>query len=201
VKLFLICLSLCVSVFAEDRSNYQTDPERLRNDARTGIIPPNATEQYELHHHQNLDAMKLSSTFGLGTIQLSCKKSEFGLDVIGTLIGHANHSYCVEYNYIYWLRLNWSCESEKDSFVRKKILNLAATRPQMQAFDKYKKTLDPLAFKINASYDSVYTITKEMYDNLDHIVLKTNNQSFTLKRSAMSLVVLVPGNICDDVKP
>jgi hypothetical protein len=154
----------------------------------------------ERQNYQNLDLIKSNNTFGLSTTILGCKKSEFFLDVIGTLIGHANYSQCVEYNYSYWLRLNWSCESEKDSFVRKKTLNLAASRPRLIAFDKYNKTLDPLYFTINTSYDSVYTITKNMYDNLDYMILKTEKQSFKVNRSAMSLVILIPDAVCDDVK-
>ncbi|MEQ1723284.1 MAG: hypothetical protein ABL930_08905, partial [Pseudobdellovibrio sp.] len=178
---------------------YKTDPERLRNDARTGIISPNSNEQYELQRHKNLDEKKSGGTFGLGTTTLECIKTEFALDVIGTLLGAGNHSICIEYNYSYWLRLNWSCESEKDYFVKNKTLSLSSAHPQLLAFDNYNRALDPMFFKISATYDSVYTISKDMYDNLDHLILKTEKESFTIKRSALSFDILLPDSICNTV--
>lgn len=196
--IFLGFFSSCAHDYRDsDRTQYQTDPERIRNDARQPLIPSDTSTQANVYSEDNLKSAQRDGSYGLSLQELRCKKTEIAFDLIGTLIGHPDYNRCVEYEYSYWLKLNWACESEKDHFIKNKTLALTSQRPQLKVLNAYNKELEPLPFTITTKYETIYNINRKTYENLDRVVFKAGNQSLEVKRSALSFTILIPDSICN----
>lgn len=106
---------------SDDRSAYQTDIRSIQNNAKQSLVDyEDGFKEKAYREHQNISNTK-KSMYGLNRIQLGCQRNEtnyvsaflFGvIDASDGRVDFDNYTYCAEYNFTNWLRLNWTCSGK-----------------------------------------------------------------------------------------
>ncbi|MBY0554671.1 hypothetical protein K2P97_09085 [bacterium] len=180
-------------------TNNKIDLNRLRGDAKKALVPYEDTP--DDIRYKNTDSQQTNYLpYGIGKSEVACVQKDQSGNIIGIFIG-VDLSYCKKFSYLYWLKLQWSCESEKDHFVKNKTLNFLARKPEISVFNSEEQSLEtPFFLLTNTNFESYHKIKASTFDSLNHLSIRIGNNVFRVSREALHRTIIIPDFICSNTE-
>lgn len=193
--LFLSILLIGCAGGGGHSTNNKVDLNRLRGDAKTALVPYEDTP--DDIRYKNTDSQQTDNLpYGIGKSEVACTQKDQSGNIIGIFIG-VDLSYCEKMSYLYWMKLHWTCESEKDHFVKNKTLSFLARKPEVSVLNSDEQLLEePFFLKTDTNYESYHKIKNSTFDSLDHLSIKLGNNFFRISRKALHRTIIIPDFIC-----
>lgn len=188
---------------SEDRTQYQIDLEKIRNNAKSSLASNEEAFKAKVKlEGDKIEVAKKNSAYGLIRVELGCLKSE--TDLPATAVASAlglnprSDSYlkCKKHNYSNWLKLIWSCKEELTSFYKGKTSIAIKPGAKLLLLDKLGRTLISLKLTLNNSYESFDPVSDEIFSNVSRLQVLVGEMSFLVEKSDWAHTIVLPDALC-----
>lgn len=200
------CIFLSCAHRSDNRDEYRADIGRIRNNAGQSLVGYEEEFKAKAHsEHQTISNTK-KSLYGLNRIQLGCQRKEanyvgavlFGaIDAADGQVNLDDYTYCAEYNFTNWLKLNWSCPGEETSFIKTKITQvLKKSGGVILLLNDEGVVLQKILILVDQNYDSMDSVPDKVYEKAKRLRVELNQDYLVIERNNWSRAVVLTEKMC-----
>lgn len=203
---YVLCTACAGGGVSDPPNEVQYNSDRNFQDIKSGIVrPSHAYETKAAQSTENVADFKKNSPYGISKLQLNCTRSETDWGALAATLPlqmalqtnlSDSYSICKRYEYTYWLKLNWACESENTGFIKNKTVQAVKNGVDLFLLDADGNQLQKLQLKMNSNYESFDILEDTVFNKFARLKVSAGSDLAWFDKTALTKTLFLPRAAC-----